>query len=127
MVEPEPMEPVEVVAERTLVDKGITASTKIISGVSPHRKKGPPKSWDTTGLDTELWIIERSDGSAAVEEPYEAPLLKAKLPEQEEEIPLPLKHTDVRARIDVFIATVEVTQQYHNPYQTKIEAVYVFP
>ena len=26
-----------------------------------------------------------------------------------------------------YIATVEVTQQFHNPYSSKIEAVYVFP
>lgn len=43
------------------------------------------------------------------------------------EIPVPLKHTDVQAHIAAYIATVEVTQQFHNPYNEKIEAVYVFP
>jgi Ca-activated chloride channel family protein len=51
----------------------------------------------------------------------------AKLPGQEKEIPLPLKHTDVQAAVAGYIATVGVTQQYHNPYNEKIEAVYVFP
>jgi Ca-activated chloride channel family protein len=42
-------------------------------------------------------------------------------------IPVPLKHTDVRASVLGYIATVDVQQQYHNPYSDKIEAVYVFP
>lgn len=51
----------------------------------------------------------------------------AKLPSEEKEVPVPLKHTDVKAAISGYIATVEVTQQFHNPYGVKIEAVYVFP
>jgi len=43
------------------------------------------------------------------------------------EIPLPLKHTDVKAGVIGYIATVDVTQQFHNPFDTKIEAKYVFP
>ncbi len=140
-MEPRPMSPVEVQAERPpLIRPDVTATSRMTSreGVETVPPPGPPRikktrrperkrdPWETTGLDTEIWIIERSDGSVE-ESDYEAPLLKAKLPEQEKEIPLPLKHTDVKARIDVFIATVEVTQQYHNPYDTKIEAVYVFP
>jgi Ca-activated chloride channel family protein len=39
----------------------------------------------------------------------------------------PLEHTDVRAQISGFVARVEVTQRFHNPYQEKIEAVYTFP
>jgi len=39
----------------------------------------------------------------------------------------PLKHTDVKARISGFIARVKVTQTFHNPFDEKIEAVYVFP
>ena len=39
----------------------------------------------------------------------------------------PLKHTDVAADISVYVASVTVTQKYHNPYSKKIEAVYVFP
>jgi Ca-activated chloride channel family protein len=40
---------------------------------------------------------------------------------------MPLKHTDVHASIGGYISTVEVTQQFLNPYSGKIEAVYVFP
>ena len=39
----------------------------------------------------------------------------------------PLKHTDVKAQISGFIARVTVTQTFANPYDEKIEAVYVFP
>ncbi len=42
-------------------------------------------------------------------------------------IPLPLKHTDVKAEIVLHVGSVSVQQQYHNPYSEKIEAVYVFP
>jgi Ca-activated chloride channel family protein len=40
---------------------------------------------------------------------------------------MPLKHTDVHASVSGYIGTVEVTQQFQNPYSRKIEAVYVFP
>ncbi len=42
-------------------------------------------------------------------------------------IPIPLAHTDVHASITGLIASVAVTQQFHNPFNSKIEAVYVFP
>jgi len=42
-------------------------------------------------------------------------------------VPVPLQHTDVQARIDGYIGTVTVTQQFVNPFAEKIEAVYVFP
>ena len=47
--------------------------------------------------------------------------------EEKENVPLPLKHTDVKGQIYGYIASVDVTQQFHNPFDTKIEAVYVFP
>ena len=43
------------------------------------------------------------------------------------EIPLPLEHSEVRADIAGYISTVDVTQQFHNPFGEKIEAVYFFP
>ena len=39
----------------------------------------------------------------------------------------PLRHTDVKASISGFIARVTVTQTFYNPFDDKIEAVYVFP
>ena len=39
------------------------------------------------------------------------------------EVPMPLKHTDVRASVSGYIGSVEVVQQFYNPYSGKIEAV----
>jgi Ca-activated chloride channel family protein len=39
----------------------------------------------------------------------------------------PLKHTDVQADIAGMVAHVTVTQEYENPFDYPIEAVYVFP
>jgi Ca-activated chloride channel family protein len=39
----------------------------------------------------------------------------------------PLKHTDVKAEINGFLARVLVTQEFENPFKDKIEAVYTFP
>ena len=54
--------------------------------------------------------------------------LMAKLSEKPQDlVAVPLKHTDVKASIAGYIASVDVTQQFQNPYTSKIEAVYVFP
>jgi Ca-activated chloride channel family protein len=42
-------------------------------------------------------------------------------------VPVPLDHTRVDADVSGFISRVQVTQQFTNPYNEKIEAVYVFP
>ncbi len=39
----------------------------------------------------------------------------------------PLKHTEVKAKISGPLARVTVTQEFENPFQEKIEAVYTFP
>jgi Ca-activated chloride channel family protein len=77
----------------------------------------------------DLWVIARSGnehGPSDAESPGTGALMM-KPDAEEKEIPLPLKHTDVKASIDGCIATVDVTQQFDNPYDRKIEAVYVFP
>ena len=79
----------------------------------------------------ELWIIARPEVPPAPAPPDdEGPgcgAMLAKLSKKDKKIPLPLKHTDVKGQISGYIATVNVTQQFHNPYDEKIEAVYVFP
>ena len=75
----------------------------------------------------ELWILARG-GEGAAEPSDEAPgtgALMAKV--EEKQVPMPLKHTNVRASVSGYIGAVEVTQQFLNPYSSKIEAVYVFP
>lgn len=53
--------------------------------------------------------------------------LDAFTPEGETLGACPLKHTEVTADISGFVTRVTVTQQFHNPYDTFIEAVYTFP
>jgi Ca-activated chloride channel family protein len=49
------------------------------------------------------------------------------LPGDKAPIPLPLAGTKVRGTLRGFVAEVEVTQTYVNPYDQTIEAIYVFP
>jgi Ca-activated chloride channel homolog len=74
----------------------------------------------------ELWVIARDSRTArlADDSPGTGSMM-AKV--EEKNVPMPLKHTGVQAAISGYIGTVEVTQQFHNPYSSKIEAVYVFP
>lgn len=62
----------------------------------------------------------------AQDPPTEGTLL-ATGPEGETLGPCPLEHTNVQVRITGFVAQVVVTQKFHNPYDYKIEGVYVFP
>ncbi|MYJ97012.1 MAG: VWA domain-containing protein [Proteobacteria bacterium] len=86
----------------------------------------------------ELWIIAtptQTDQAIDADDdtmPGTGAMLASFLPDEDEaayqsEIPLPLKHTDVQARIAGYVGTVDVTQQFENPFDRKIEAVYVFP
>jgi len=96
--------------------------------MSPYAQEAPPGACPL--LEEEIWVIARPEHpvqpAADADTPGSGALL-AKLPGEETEIPVPLKHTDVKAHIAGYIATVEVTQQFHNPHAVKIEAVYVFP
>lgn len=80
----------------------------------------------------ELWVIERpvdrqarrdddTPGSGTMMTSWAEPGQEARM------VPVPLQHTDVNASIAGPIASVQVTQQFANPYSSKIEAVYVFP
>ena len=78
----------------------------------------------------EIWVIAKSETQAIPITDEDSPgcgAMLAKLPKEDKKIPLPLKHTDVKGQISGYIATVDVTQKFLNPYDEKIEAVYVFP
>lgn len=84
--------------------------------------------------EEELWVVAKYEADAnskpSVVLPPEVPGtggLLARTPENQQPIAIPLKHTDVKTDIAGYIATVDVTQNYHNPFSSKIEAVYVFP
>ena len=83
-------------------------------------------------LDEEVWvIIKPAPTTVAAVDPATpgSGVMFCRLPDagQIRNIELPLEHTDVSATIDAYIASVKVTQQFRNPYESKIEAVYVFP
>ena len=94
-----------------------------------------PRSWQSDLATDELWIIERPGAASNKPAAKDADTptqgeLRAKMTDaagNDTEVPLPLEHTDVKASVAAFVATVDVTQRYRNPFDTKIEAVYVFP
>lgn len=84
----------------------------------------------------EIWVIQTAAKRADVETDDDSPgsgtmLALMSSPHERasepKEIPLPLQHTDVHATISGYIGTVDVEQQFQNPYDEKIEAVYLFP
>ncbi len=102
------------------------------TGLGEAGRSRPRSSVDFAELghvtEDEIWVIAREERPQAEGPGYETPGCGAMLAQiKEEKVPLPLKHTDVKGRVCGYIATVEVTQQFHNPFSEKIEAVYVFP
>ena len=85
----------------------------------------------------ELWIIAAPPADAGGPDDDDelgsgAMIAHLSVPDDEpdalpQKIPLPLKHTSVRAVIDGYVGTVDVTQKFENPFNEKIEAVYMFP
>lgn len=114
---------------------GSSAGARARYQAEPAFNKGgtapPPKQTALPRLapGEELWVVARADwdGTTAATPPSEPVFggLEAKLGAQQ--IPLPLEHTDVRASVAGYIASVRVQQRYTNPYAEKIEALYVFP
>ncbi|MFH1719200.1 MAG: VIT domain-containing protein [Planctomycetota bacterium] len=105
-----------------------------VPGIAPGKPMQPPSAnrayaeLMNVSAD-EIWVIAKYEMQAVPrgEDTPGCGAMLAKLPKEEKEIPLPLKHTDVQGQISGYIATVDVTQKFHNPYGEKIEAVYVFP
>ncbi|MCK4324657.1 MAG: hypothetical protein KAW89_09015, partial [Armatimonadetes bacterium] len=75
-----------------------------------------------------LWLQQGATAPAEAIEARPTPGSLEVINEEGEVVGMcPLKHTDVRTEISGFVARVAVTQQFHNPYDEKIEAVYTFP
>src|SRR5882762_9713432 len=92
----------------------------------PGRRNFQTSVGTLPSLDEEVWDIARSRTRPT--SPDDSPGSGSLWTQREEkEVAVPLKHTEVKASIDGFIATVKVVQQFQNPYDSKIEAVYVFP
>jgi Ca-activated chloride channel family protein len=88
----------------------------------------------------EVWIIAQpSDDRVPIEPTSDAEpepgsgalmatLVRPDSPRPEpEQIPLPLEHTEVTAHLVGYVGTVDVMQRFENPFDEKIEAVYLFP
>ena len=104
-----------------------------------------PSARSSEALEAEVWIIAKApqeeeliDAEDYIEDEHEdtpdpgSGALVANIPSADEggdteEVPLPLQHTAVDAAIAGHISTVRIKQQFANPFDTKIEAVYVFP
>jgi Ca-activated chloride channel family protein len=86
-------------------------------------------------LNEEVWVIQRYRAEQPAAKPgVELPgsgcmIVAPPTPNAGEQrtIPVPLKHTAVTADISGSLSSVTVSQQFHNPFSEKIEAVYVFP
>jgi Ca-activated chloride channel homolog len=112
----------------TVLDGGLAPSFSGNASADSRNYLALPASTD------ELWVIARSisdSGPASAATDAEHPGTGAMIVELDDApdkiIPLPLQHTDVKARVSAYIASVEVRQTFHNPFSGKIEAKYVFP
>jgi len=85
----------------------------------------PPQSMPA--LQEELWVIQKWRDAPQRDDGQTPGTGSLVVPRGDAMVPVPLKHTDVKANVTGYVATVDVTQQFHNPYGEKIEAVYVFP
>jgi len=92
-------------------------------------------AWRSPAPGEELWIIMTRRPAVSGAQPDEpdhpgSGALMARRPsdgEDKTEVPLPLQHTEVHAAVTGYVGTVDVTQQFRNPFDQKIEAVYMFP
>ncbi len=95
-----------------------------------------PPSIDTTQIQTadELLVLQQNPNAGearrrllALQEPARRGSLRASSVDGEFVGDFPLRHTEVTADISGYLARTIVEQQYTNPYNEVIEAVYVFP
>lgn len=95
--------------KRTLVTFAFLITAISIIGLAASAKRRPvPQNSAATGAQTPGALIATDAKGKALGQ-------------------CPLKHTSVKAEISGFISRVVVTQQFENPYNEKIEAVYSFP
>lgn len=99
-----------------------------VPAIARHGALLPALPGSHPSLGEEIWVVARTRSISAPHD-NEIPGQGSLVIEEEKgkHVPLPLKHTDVKATIEGYIATVSVVQQYQNPFDHKIEATYVFP
>lgn len=79
------------------------------------------------GEADELWILEQPSDRRPADPAGDPGTGCLVVIDDGKEIAVPLEHTDVRARIDGYMASVEVRQTFQNPFHETIEAEYIFP
>ncbi len=96
-----------------------------------HRSAGAPLGHPASrGLASDpddVLVIARGHGRHGGATPSSAEVGRLEVRRDGRPEPLPLKHTEVKAKVSLAVASVSVVQQYHNPYAEKIEVVYTFP
>jgi Ca-activated chloride channel homolog len=92
------------------------------SGVNqPGQEAGEPG----VAAPPELWILAREKGNGTGGQHAVPASLTAETGGKQ--VAFPLRHTEVSAEIQGFVANVQVAQQFQNPFSHPIEAKYVFP
>jgi Ca-activated chloride channel family protein len=109
---------------------GVPSANRLASFAAMDMDAG---ALESVASDEEVWVIAKpsTSGQPATDEhsPGSGAML-TRLPSANGEIievPLPLEHTDVNASVNGYISSVNVKQRFGNPYDEKIEAVYMFP
>ena len=102
------------------------------AGVSEWALSAPDAvSFNDAGKVTKTWRQDANEAKLLAQisecrtDPGEVPQLTTVVEGKSKD--LPLKHTAVKADLNGFIATVEVTQIYRNDFVSPIEATYLFP
>jgi hypothetical protein len=119
--------------------RGVPATTAEVQGARnyevPHHNSGadsdlatppakglsyviPPQSMPSR--QEELWVIQRRPDLDAARDGQAPGSGSLVVPRGDSFVPVPLKHTNVKANVAGYVATVDVTQQFQNPYDGKI-------
>ena len=129
------------VAERIAGLAGSAVANRALDSIRQDAERDRNTLLATLSPGEDLWIIatpSRTDRAAAAAarddaQPGSGALIARHFPASESggrgpfEVALPLKHTEVRVEVTGYVGAVDVTQQFENPYDVKIEAAYVFP
>lgn len=75
----------------------------------------------------EVWVVTRGAIAAPIASPTLPASLTGRSPKAKRDVILPLRGTEVRAKLLGYSATVSVDQQFHNPAKRKINISYTFP
>lgn len=120
-VRPAPPAPAAMVAEEFFEQEAIeTAADEIWVIAKATRAQESVRTRSERASTVRREPADPGTGTTLVRRPADAP-------DAVQLVPLPLEHTAVDAAVAGYIGTVQVRQRFGNPFDTKIEAVYVFP